>query len=64
MTSRPLEEKDLPMLKAALDQDTFEHCHPNEYIMEGAYSEKYPDPMLLSASEGLSLPVDDLSYSS
>ena len=43
MTSRPLEEKDLPMLKAALDQDTFEHCHPNEYIMEGAYSVVYED---------------------
>jgi len=38
VTSRPLESTDLPMLKAALDQDTFEHCQPGEYLMQGAYS--------------------------
>ena len=43
ITNRPLESKDLPMLKAALDQDTFEHCQPSEYIMEGAYSVVYED---------------------
>jgi hypothetical protein len=31
------------MLKAALDQDTFEHCQPGEYLMQGAYSVVYED---------------------
>ena len=43
MNSRPLEEKDIPMLEKALDQDTYEHCQPWEYTMEGAYSVVYED---------------------
>ena len=43
VTSRPLEEKDIPRLKAALDQDTYEHCQPGEYLMQGAYSVVYED---------------------
>ena len=43
VTSLPLEEKDIPRLKAALDQDTYEHCQPGEYLMQGAYSVVYED---------------------
>jgi len=43
VTSRPLEEKDIPRLKAALDQYTYEHCQPGEYLMQGAYSVVYED---------------------
>ena len=43
LTNRPLEQKDLPMLKQALDQDTFEHCDPEQYTMDHAYSVVYED---------------------
>ena len=43
MTNRPLESKDLPMLKQALDQDKFEHCDPEQYTMDHAYSVIYED---------------------
>ena len=43
ITNRPLEEKDLPMLQAALDQDTFEHCEAKNYTMDNSYSVVYED---------------------
>jgi len=43
MNSRPLEEKDIPMLEKALDQDTYEHNEPNDYVMKNAYSVVYED---------------------
>ena len=43
ITNRPLESKDIPMLKQALDQDTFEHCQSGEYTMDHAYSVVYED---------------------
>ncbi len=43
LTNRPLESKDIPMLKQALDQDTFEHCDPEQYTMDHAYSVVYED---------------------
>jgi hypothetical protein len=43
ITNRPLEEKDIPMLEKALDQDTFEHCEAKNYTMDHAYSVVYED---------------------
>jgi len=43
ITNRPLESKDLPMLKAALDQDTFEHCEAKNYTMDNSFSVVYED---------------------
>jgi hypothetical protein len=43
MKNRPLEQKDIPMLERALDQDTFEHCEPKQYTMDHAYSVVYED---------------------
>src|ERR1019366_3987997 len=43
ITNRPLEEKDIPMLEKALDQDTFEHCEAKNYTMDHARSVVYED---------------------
>jgi hypothetical protein len=43
ITSRPLEQEDLGMLKRALDQDTYEHADAAQYTQDGAYSEVYED---------------------
>ena len=41
MTSRPLEQKDFPMLQQALDNDKFEHATVNYYMTDDSYSEVY-----------------------
>lgn len=41
MTSRPLEVKDIPMLKQALANDRFEHASSEYYTMDGAHSVVY-----------------------
>jgi hypothetical protein len=43
ITNRPLEQKDIPMLERALNQDTFEHCEPKQYTMDNAFSVVYED---------------------
>jgi len=43
VTNRSLESKDLPILQAALGQDTFEHCEAKNYTMDNSFSVVYED---------------------
>ena len=43
MITRPLAPSDFKMLQAALDQDTFVHDTPMDYVKSGVESEVYED---------------------